>query len=187
MNAAKEKSLSPLTLTSVRILLLLVVTLFLPQTRVWGFAAPPQPASGQIASPSASAVVGNCDAWLYDASDSLVAAESGVGSVTPDKPAAPTTENNLLTLGAGDGWGNPATLEKHFLDHGADFGATSADGYARQKGQVGMHAWQKGQVGMHAWQKGQVCMAKGTVHGKRDRSGCMAQRRMPLHLPVGRS
>jgi hypothetical protein len=73
MNAAKEKSLSPLSLTSVRVLLLLVVTLFLPQTRVWGFAAPPQPASGQIASASTSAVVGNNDAWLYDASDSFAA------------------------------------------------------------------------------------------------------------------
>jgi hypothetical protein len=40
-NAAKEKSLSPLSLTSVRVLLLLVVApLFLPQSRVWGFAAP---------------------------------------------------------------------------------------------------------------------------------------------------
>jgi hypothetical protein len=82
MNAAKEKSLSPLSLTSARVLLLLVVTLFLPQTRVWGFAAPPQPASGQIASASTSAVVGNYDAWLYDASDSLAAADSE--DETPD-------------------------------------------------------------------------------------------------------
>lgn len=29
-------------------------------------------------------------------------------------------------------WGNPKTLERHFRDHGADFGASSADDYARQ-------------------------------------------------------
>jgi hypothetical protein len=57
-------------------LLLLIATLFLPLTRVSGFAAPPQPASGQNASASTSAVVGNYDAWLYDASDSLAAADS---------------------------------------------------------------------------------------------------------------
>ena len=77
MDAAKKKALSPTGLAFVRVLLLLVVTLFLPQTRVWGFEAPPQPASGQIASASASTVVGNYDAWLYDASDCPVAAESG--------------------------------------------------------------------------------------------------------------
>jgi len=29
-------------------------------------------------------------------------------------------------------WGNPKTLARHFRDHGADFGAKSADDYARQ-------------------------------------------------------
>jgi len=52
----KEKSLSPAGLTALRVLLLLVVGLFLPETRVWGFEAGPRPASGQIAFASASAV-----------------------------------------------------------------------------------------------------------------------------------
>ncbi len=39
-----------------------------------------------------------------------------------------------MPSGAGgpSNWGNPRTLERHFRDHGADFGAKSADDYARQ-------------------------------------------------------
>jgi hypothetical protein len=29
-------------------------------------------------------------------------------------------------------WGNPSSLARHFADHGADFGATSAEDYAKQ-------------------------------------------------------
>ena len=76
MNATKEKSLSPAGLTALRVLLLLVVALFLPETRVWGFAATPHPASGQIAFASASAVGEIVSAWQYDASGSPVAAET---------------------------------------------------------------------------------------------------------------
>jgi RHS repeat-associated protein len=39
-------------------------------------------------------------------------------------PSAPTG------LDPSDSWGNPQTLARHFADHGADFGATSADQYA---------------------------------------------------------
>lgn len=76
MNAAKKKSLSPAGLTALRVLLLLAAALFLPETRVWGFEAGPQHASGQIAFASASAVGEIASAWQYDASGSLVAAES---------------------------------------------------------------------------------------------------------------
>src|SRR5271154_6747635 len=55
---------------------------FLPQTRVWGFAAPPS--SGQIGSArSISAAVRNYDAWLYNASASLAAAADSEDE-TPD-------------------------------------------------------------------------------------------------------
>jgi hypothetical protein len=37
-----------------------------------------------------------------------------------------------LTLSTEESWGNPATLARHFADHGADFGATSEDEYAAQ-------------------------------------------------------
>jgi RHS repeat-associated protein len=41
-------------------------------------------------------------------------------------------EGSDLALSSGESWGNPATLEDHFLRHGADFGATSAENYASQ-------------------------------------------------------
>jgi hypothetical protein len=77
--AAKNKSLSPASLAAVRVLLLLVVTLFLPQTRVWGFAVQPQPASGVFESASPSSIGENYDGFAYDASDSPVAAKTGGG------------------------------------------------------------------------------------------------------------
>ncbi len=39
---------------------------------------------------------------------------------------------DILKLSSTDTWGNGQTLEKHFLDHGSDFGATSAEDYAQQ-------------------------------------------------------
>jgi hypothetical protein len=74
-DAAKRKSLSPVSLAAVRVLLLLVVTLCLSQTRVWGFGITSQPASGQIAPVSASSTGENYDGFAYDASDSSVAAK----------------------------------------------------------------------------------------------------------------
>jgi pyocin large subunit-like protein len=37
-----------------------------------------------------------------------------------------------MDLPAEETWGNPNTLARHFRDHGADFGATSAEDYANQ-------------------------------------------------------
>ncbi len=76
MNAAKEKSLPPAGLAALRVLLLLVVALFLPETRVRGFEAGPEHASGQIAVASASAVGEIPSVIAYDASCCTVAAES---------------------------------------------------------------------------------------------------------------
>lgn len=41
-------------------------------------------------------------------------------------------ESRSLMLSAADSWARPATLARHFADHGADFGASSADEYARR-------------------------------------------------------
>jgi len=73
--AAKGKSL-PASLAAARVLLLLAVTLLLGQTRVWGFAAPPQPAPGQISLASPSSVGENYDGDRYDVPDSLLAAKA---------------------------------------------------------------------------------------------------------------
>jgi len=76
LNAAKNNSLSPVSLAVVRVLLLLVVALCLGQTRVWGFAVTPQPASGVFESVTPSSTGENYDGCPYDASDSLLAAKS---------------------------------------------------------------------------------------------------------------
>jgi hypothetical protein len=76
MDAAKKKALSPAGLAALRLMLLLVVTLFLPQTRVWGVEAPPQHASGKIAFASASATGEIALALAYDALDCRVAADT---------------------------------------------------------------------------------------------------------------
>jgi len=55
--------------------LFLVVALFLPETRVWGFEITPQPASGVFASVTPSSTGENYDGCQYDASDSLLAAK----------------------------------------------------------------------------------------------------------------
>jgi RHS repeat-associated protein len=46
--------------------------------------------------------------------------------------AATNNVDDVLRLGTKDSWGNLNTLDDHFARHGADFGATSADDYARQ-------------------------------------------------------
>jgi len=82
-NAAKNKSLSPVSLAAVRVLLLLVVALCLAQTRVWGFAATHQPASVVFESVTPSSTGENYDGCPYDASDSLLAdgrIATGVGN-----------------------------------------------------------------------------------------------------------
>jgi len=45
---------------------------------------------------------------------------------------ATNSADDVLRLGTKDSWGNLTTLDDHFARHGADFGAASADDYARQ-------------------------------------------------------
>ena len=73
---SEPKSTFPAGFAALRLVLLLVVTLCLPETRVWGFAITPQPASGVFESASPSSIGENTIAWQYDASDSPVAAKT---------------------------------------------------------------------------------------------------------------
>jgi len=64
---------------------------------------------------------------------------ASVGCLRPVQPGfvsgscvATNTADDVLRFGAKDSWGNPNTLDDHFARHGADFGATSVDDYARQ-------------------------------------------------------
>ena len=76
--AAKIKSITPAGLTALRVLLLLIVTLFLPQTRVWGFENSERTAPGVFAAATPVATWENGDGWRYDVPDCSVAAEGAV-------------------------------------------------------------------------------------------------------------
>ena len=75
IGTAKNKSFFPPALSALWTILFLVVALFLPETRVWGFTATPQPTSGVYASVTPTSIGENYDGCPYDASDSLLAAE----------------------------------------------------------------------------------------------------------------
>jgi len=93
-NAAKRKSISPPALTTLWTILLLVVTLCLGQTRVWGFAVTPQPASGVFAPANPLSIGENYDGCPYDASDSLLAAKAGGRTVADTLPKGITDIKN---------------------------------------------------------------------------------------------
>jgi hypothetical protein len=81
IGAAKKKSISLPGLAALRLVLLLVVALCLPETRVWGFAATPQPASGVFESASPLSVGEFTTVIGYYASGSSVAPK-GIPKVT---------------------------------------------------------------------------------------------------------
>lgn len=76
IGAAKKKSTLLPGLAALRLVLLLVAALCLPETRVWGFAATPPPASGVFESANPSSIGKFTIAIGYDASDSLHAARA---------------------------------------------------------------------------------------------------------------
>jgi hypothetical protein len=76
IGAAKKESVFLPGLAALRLVLLLIVALCLPETRVWGFAVTPQPASGVFESASPSSVGEFTTATAYDASGSPVAAKT---------------------------------------------------------------------------------------------------------------
>ncbi|HMR97541.1 MAG TPA: hypothetical protein PKE05_18560, partial [Microthrixaceae bacterium] len=65
---------------------------------------------------------------LADDADEVADAGGAAARVTD----ATNSADDVLRLGTKDSWGKLNTLDDHFARHGADFGATSADDYARQ-------------------------------------------------------
>ena len=59
-------------------------------------------------------------------------AARGASTTSSRSFIATNTADDVLRLGTKDSWGNLNTLDDHFARHGADFGATSVDDYARQ-------------------------------------------------------
>jgi len=106
IGTAKNKSFFPPALSALWTILFLVVALFLPETRVWGFTATPQPASGVFESVTPSSTEENYDGSPYDASDSLLAAK-----------ATPSLVNLNRQLAAQEIAGGHA-----FTKHAAEFG-----------------------------------------------------------------
>ncbi|MGH2768690.1 MAG: hypothetical protein ACRDIF_07025, partial [Actinomycetota bacterium] len=51
--------------------------------------------------------------------------------------------DDVLRLTPEQSWGNPSSLARHFRDHGADFGARSADDYAGQASEFFQRAQQQ--------------------------------------------
>ncbi len=64
-------------LRALRLILLLVVAVLLPEARVWGFGITAPPASGVFAPANPLSIGENYDGWQYDASDSSLAAKTG--------------------------------------------------------------------------------------------------------------
>jgi len=123
-NAAKNKSLSLAGLMALRVLLLLVVALCLGQTRVWGFAVTPQPASGVFESVTPSSIGENYDGCPYDASDSLLAAGTRVWRHVPERhPALADAQAGIIKP-----YGNviDAPIDARALGH--DLGYTQGSG-----------------------------------------------------------
>jgi hypothetical protein len=123
-HAAKRKTQFTASLAAVRLLLLLVVACGGLETRVWSFAATPQPASDEITFATPSFIGENYDGFAYDASDSLVAAKTTPvwpktaqemnaflkveGKAIPDTLTTPGRNKTVWELGP-----NKITLEQH--------------------------------------------------------------------------
>ena len=65
---------------------------------------------------------------VKEASDDVLAPETNSGS---DVSSVAPSQNTTLDLSASDSWGNLTKLQEHLEDHGADFGATSPEEYAK--------------------------------------------------------
>jgi len=58
--------------------------------------------------------------------------------------SAAEADSGLLRLSTEESWGNPGSLARHFRDHGADFGATSAEEYASEASSFFQRGLQEG-------------------------------------------
>ena len=73
--------------------------------------------------------------WLLGPQETVATVTGPLSVLVLKSVAADTGGAGALRLTTEESWGNPATLEDHFLDHGADFGAANADEYASQASQ----------------------------------------------------
>ncbi len=107
-------------------------------------AALPAPASASVPSPSYAetrvrgfelqhpASVGAERALSPTRTGAYAARYDELASGYPLVPRGTAAADDLLELPASQSWGRLETLEDHFVRHGRDFSATSADEYARQ-------------------------------------------------------
>jgi len=117
IGTAKNKSFFPPALSALWTILFLVVALFLPETRVWGFAVTPQPASGVFESVTPSSIGENYDGCPYDASDSLLAART-----TPS--AFARSQQGSVAYPGVDRW-RDITLKKGTIIYGGEPGQSA--------------------------------------------------------------
>jgi len=71
--------------------------------------------------------------WAGHLAPDVILALATAGAASGADAVAGATEGaseEILELGAADSWGSPATLGDHFLRHGPELGATSAEDYA---------------------------------------------------------
>ena len=135
--AAKKKSITPagpLVPMALRVLLLLIVTLFLPQTRVWGFENSERTAPGVFAAVLPVSTGENDDAWAYDVPDCSVAAETtpgGLGNPFKGKTAAEIDEmfkakgyapRGPDPVNGKGGYVNPENQRSYHIDEANSFG-----------------------------------------------------------------
>jgi hypothetical protein len=71
---------------------------------------------------------------------------AGIGAPWPSSGhlVATNATDDVLRLSTEQSWGNLDTLDDHFIRHGADFGATSADDYAARASEFFQRAQQQG-------------------------------------------
>jgi len=113
---------------AVRVLLLLVVTLCLGQTRVWGFGITSPSASGVFESVTPSSIGENTIAWQYDASDSPHAARTELTVIGHLKPptgpgyveVAESLGANYLKPSASWNWQKQGDFIKSVIQRGDD-------------------------------------------------------------------
>jgi hypothetical protein len=116
------------------------------------------PAGGIAPAPASAVEVTALASHTDDASSNIVQNRSqprtGIGANGPSGAVSlPTLGSGVGTvlaaeepigLSPGQSWGDQSTLAAHFLRHGADFGATSAEDYASQASQFLQRAFQEG-------------------------------------------
>ena len=79
-----------------------------------------------------------------------IGAGQRLGKVVPQPQIVVATavaaeaDSGLLRLSTEESWGNPGSLARHFRDHGADFGATSAEEYASEASSFFQRGLQEG-------------------------------------------